>query len=163
MTEYTLPQSKAPKFRGSLFILLAIICAFIVSAVMMTHRPRPNPEQYLSPAVEPDHSNVNAAENLCGSAHDLASTASNLQVQLTVRNSQNVPYEVYWIDFQGQHKHYATIYPGSRYVVQSYYGHRWAVYSGGNCYMIITLGTHDFDLHMAAADDPALRSTQALQ
>ncbi|MBN2452334.1 MAG: prolyl oligopeptidase family serine peptidase [Lentisphaeria bacterium] len=50
--------------------------------------------------------------------------------RIAVRNALDVPFELYWIDFEGKAKKYADIAPGAEHSQHTYYGHRWQARRG---------------------------------
>jgi len=133
--------------------IIIVVCGVFFYAY---HRPPADPAQYLEPAFEPEHTIINGKGDYCNSNSDIPSMASTLQVRLSIRDGQDSPISVEWINFQGKHIHYATLNPGDIWSTPTYYGHRWAIVRGTTCLMILTAGSHDLQMDFVPASDPAL-------
>ena len=60
--------------------------------------------------------------------YDLRSASSNVKRALTIVNKvHDRSANLYWIDFNGQKKHYATIPPFGKYEQSTYHDHVWVV------------------------------------
>jgi dipeptidyl aminopeptidase/acylaminoacyl peptidase len=54
-------------------------------------------------------------------------TRTGAATEVTFVNDSHVPVAVYWMDFEGHRKHYATLPPGGRHRQPTYAGHVWVV------------------------------------
>jgi hypothetical protein len=141
--------------RPIVWLSALILLVSIVGAVVYYYRrPPSDPAQFLVPVTEPVHTIEYGKADDCGFNNDVASMASTHEVKFTIFNSQEVPYDVAWIDFQGNHRHYTTLNPHSGWSTPTYYGHRWVLSALGKCAYIFTMGEHDLNMDLAAADDP---------
>lgn len=74
----------------------------------------------------------------CGHEGQLRSLHSDRRTEIVLVNEGPRPFTLFWLDFQGRRRAYATVPPGGTHVQPTYATHPWILVGpAGNCLMVI--------------------------
>ena len=74
----------------------------------------------------------------CAHEGQLRSLNSDRRTELVLVNDGARPFTLYWLDFQGRRRAYATVAPGQTHVQPTYATHPWILVGpAGNCLMVV--------------------------
>ncbi len=74
----------------------------------------------------------------CGHEGQIRSLNSERRTEMVLVNDGTRPFTLYWLDFQGRRRAYATVAPGQTHVQPTFSAHVWVLVGpAGNCLMLL--------------------------